>query len=374
MSNPKTRSAWMVNALLLTGFLSLVVWFVPKFMVSSLQQRIDAVNSLSFLPSKGSASTKQPVAVNFKERLELEKVRLDAEKARTDAENAARTTLVQALGGLFLFITATSTWLGLRETQKTRKLAEKKQDAESFAKAVEWMSKEDEFLNLGGIHYLRQLAQNDPESLWPAIDVLLAHIRRSAWNEDVTALISEEKYKQSASVFFNGSPAITILKQLLDRENFGFGKPPDKGDLVNFNIQRLNLTCTRLPMARLDHSVLLEIDLSVSNLSAADLSGSLLNRATLRGCNLQGTKFGEADLTGADFSGSNLQYCDLTKAILDEADLTGVVKGSLTWKQLLQAKSSGSTKLPAYLLAPDSPGRPKNFDLDRYNREGGWSN
>src|SRR6266508_5166273 len=80
-------------------------------------------------------------------------------------------------------------------------------------------------------------------------------------------------------------------------------------------------------------------DLRGADLTRADLFGADLTRATLKDADLVGTKLtGGANLTGADMSGANLRL------------VTG-----LTSRQLICARFSARTRLPAGVRPPNQP-------------------
>ena len=101
-------------------------------------------------------------------------------KEIAEIENSYRTTLIQALGGLFFFITASLTLRNIR-------LADDKQVAERFAKAVEMLGDTEKLdVRVGGIYSLEKISEDSTERYSPiVIDILASFIKRKSMSIEV---------------------------------------------------------------------------------------------------------------------------------------------------------------------------------------------
>jgi Right handed beta helix region len=131
----------------------LAVWKIPQWQLAPLKAKIQRErNSL------------QP-----QDRLKLE---YDARKL----ENDARTTLLQAVGGLALLI-------GLYFTAKTWRTTQEGQVTDRFTKAINQIGEggpEKLALRLGGIYALERIARESKRDYGPMMEILTAYVREHA--------------------------------------------------------------------------------------------------------------------------------------------------------------------------------------------------
>jgi Pentapeptide repeats (8 copies) len=166
------------------------------------------------------------------ERLQLEH---DARKL----ENDARTTLVQAFGGLALLI-------GFYFTAKTWRTTQEGQVTDRFTKAINQLGEagpEKLAIRLGGIYALERIAMDSERDHWPVMEILTAYIREHApWPSH-----------------YSPAPDIQAVLTVLGRRARTYGKGED---------QRLDLTRTDLRRANLARA-----HLEGAHLTSADLGG-----------------------------------------------------------------------------------------------------
>lgn len=234
------------------------------------------------------------------------------------AKNAARTTLIQGLGGAALLIGLLFTHRNLRITQaiaeQNREIAQRTlesnlevarqtltlslegQITERFTRAIEQLGKLDEpgkgsnlAMRLGGIYALERIAKESKKDHWPIIEILTAFIReQAAWK------IGDTPTQIRADV----QAALTVIgRRTKAHEEFD-------DDHQMFSESR-------------------RIDLHGTNLQGADLFGADLNGANLSQVNLAGARLLNTKLKFADLSDANLNDAKITESQLEDASLTG---------------------------------------------------
>lgn len=348
-----------VGGLTIAALVLLGLWKIPQRQVERIQQQIEALNA------QPKADTPQTIA--------------SLEKSKLDAENAARTVLVQVIGGLLVFATGYIGYLNYKTTQE-------KQVAERFSKAVEQLGSENIHVRLGGIYALEQIAKDAEEKYyWQVMETLTSYVRVKARRSPETTMEAEEdgSYVDTIYHFHDGqldenylgipklfSPSIPsdrvdiqVVLDVLSRRNHVYKKGKTRPlDLRETDLRGLvfrgNLRGVRFDKANLQGAYFLEgVDLQgavfrgtklqrailngvvcQNDFLGADLREALLDKtdffgATLKGTCMQsigatGAKFKEVDLsdvhlTKANLSGADLQKANLSDAILIDADLDG---------------------------------------------------
>jgi uncharacterized protein YjbI with pentapeptide repeats len=288
-------------------------------------------NNIDFLDGKiKTYEAKTTQASTVDERLKLEKDVLVLEKDKTIIQNGTYTTLVQALGGLILSITA---WVGYQNFR----VAEDKQVTERFSKSIEHLGNDKAIdIRLGGIYALEQIAIDSSKYHWTVVEILSAFVREKCSTDDkYTSSGNSEDNKVSADIQ-------AALNVLVRRK---FEQDP--------KVKKIDLRKVKLPKIEIQGANLIEADLTRANLIEADLT-----RANLSGANLSGADLSGANLSGADLSGANLRGANLTRANLRGADLTRAnLRGShLNEANLIRANLSGANLIEANLIRADLSG------------------
>ncbi len=326
--------------------LLLVFWSVQQNNVNSLARQItDLKQQIDTLSA----------TVSPKDKLALEKDRLTLEKDRVNAQNAIYSTLVQAVGGAFFFVTAYFTYRNVRAAEANVKAAEEKQVTERFSRAVEQLGNDNIHVRLGGIYALERIADDSDKDYWQVIEVLTAYVREKApypsikKNEGVAFRLKntepvEEQKKDIPPIPTDIQAVLTVLT----RRRYAFGK----GEKHLLDLDRTNLQGARLGGANLQ-----EANFQEANLQGAFLGGANLQKAFLWKANLQGAFLGGANLQKANLWEANLQEAFLWKAILKDVLHLNFVVG-LTREQINEIDQEKSNideaMLPDYLRTPES--------------------
>ncbi len=269
-------------SVLVIGALSLlaVIWRVQQVSVNDLGNKINRLQS-------NVEKLSEPK--DLLEKLKIEKDIVVIEKDRTTIQNGVYTTLVQALGGLILSVTA---YVGYRNL----KVAEDKQVTERFSKAIEHLGNDKIDIRLGGIYALEQIMGDSPKYHWTIVEIISAFIReRSPVTND------QDGENKMPGVDIKAAMSILARKKV-DND------PPRKSidlrraNLFGIELEKVaNLSQTNLERANLNGASLWEANLEGANLQEADLRKACLVRA-----NLKGVFLGQANLEAANLRGANL--------------------------------------------------------------------
>jgi hypothetical protein len=244
------------------------------------------------------------------------------------AQNEARSTLVNALAGLLLLVTAIFTWQQLitsREAQVT----------ERYTRAVELLGNPDLAVRVGAVHSLGRLAVDSPKDDRSIYTLLTAYIRNHspiemskpakadeseiwvAWHQRRMCELGHQDYGSLQKCAADVQAALDVLADHPDV--LSDGRP-----------LTLVLVDARLPGALCGHAQLARADLRgtvLDNLDCRTKDRPYTNfeRADFRGASLKKAQFGRANLRGA-----HLENTDLTGAELGRAELQGATYNSET--------------------------------------------
>jgi hypothetical protein len=290
-----------------------LLWKVQQDNVDSLQGKIE------HLQKKISNNLSKKEKLKIEERLKLEKDLLIIEKDTTTIQNSIYATLVQAIGGVILSITAYVGYKNfkigednLKIGQKNLKVAEDKQVTERFSKSIEHLGSDKIDIRLGGIYALEQIAIDSPKYHWTIVEIINAFIREKRPLDSV------------GRVSVDIQAALSVL-----------GRRKASQDPVgkNIDLRKVNLEGIEIPTA---------------NLQGANLQGANLQGANLQGVNLRHVDFGEDPSLYDPFLFKNpLDNLGITKVDLRDADLSTCE--NLTHNQLSNAITNENTQLPNYL-------------------------
>jgi len=267
------------------------------------------------------------------------------EKDKVGLQNGIYTTLVQALGGAFFFVTAYLTWRNVKAT-------EEKQVTERFSKAVEMLGSDKIEIRLGGIYALERIAKDSGKDYWIIVEILTGFVRehsKSRWEQEKTQL---EQVREAAHPPTDIQAILTVLKH----RTLSYGKGEEylpNLRLADFSwmilakstIKEMNLWGAKLQNSNLQESKLMGANLAQANLSGinlnlADLSDAILAGAILTGAEVKGAKLSRANLSGADLRGANLNGTDLSGADLHGANL----EGAIFWNAILYGAKLGASR------------------------------
>jgi Pentapeptide repeats (8 copies) len=339
----------------------LVLWWVPKRQVASLQN------------AKG----------------------VDA-KDVFKAENDARATLAQILGGFTVLIGVYFAWKNIKTTvenleltNRNLELTKEGQVTERFYKAIEQLGATNDKRNprnpkfelrrLGGVYALERIARDSEKDHWPIMEVLTAYVREnSAYVRDNekeprrTNLLAHGLYPNPINLHPLATDIQAILTVIRRRER-SYEKSGQNLDLHGADLHGADLQGANLQDAYLESANLRDAKLQGANLRGANLQFAVLKDAVLnaaRPCpitNLEGAHLERAELQGANLEGANLkranlQYAYLESANLRDAELQGANLDStslstthnLTQEQINSATGDENTGLPPGIVMPDS--------------------
>jgi hypothetical protein len=255
---------------------------------------------------------------------------------RLDLENKVRGTLLQGLGGAFLFLTAFFTYRQmanareqLDETRRHQRQQEEQDErgqiTERFSRAIEQLGEDGNLVaRLGGVYSLETIGRDDETMTRLVEEVLSAFIRqRAPWPPargqphadtptgelgrlrerlpDVAAALLALSRRQSGDDAFRDRLWPLDLSNV-DLRGADLAPPPlvepsgliVKGPARRSNLRRAFLAGTHLDGARLDGADLREADLRDANLRGASLADAYLERAVLAGTRLEGANLADA--------------------------------------------------------------------------------
>jgi hypothetical protein len=241
-------------------------------------------------------------------------------------ESDTRTTLVQTVGGLALFI-------GLYFTAKSWRTTQEGQITDRFTKAINQLGEagpEKLAIRLGGIYALERIARDSERDHWPIMEVLTAYVREKALRPPKNAQPLADDLSPMAPRLaeddqspWSSATDIRAILTVLKRRTWTFEKEEQVLDLS-------------------------EADLPVADLRGAHLEKARLLGAHLEGADLHGAHLKEANLTRATLKSANLMMADLQKATLEGANLIGAQ--NLKVEQLSTVKTLYVAQLDPPLL------------------------
>lgn len=254
-------------------------WYTQQQKVSYLQQQIDQ------LP-------------NDKDRVSLAKDRIVL-------ENAINGSLIQAVGGLLLFVTAFVSLQNLKATQRSVLVAEEKQVTERFTQAINQLGSDKIEIRLGGIYALERIARDSEKDSWTIMEVLTSFAQEK----------SPVEYLEEADQRFMN--AVKSTGRRITKDIQATATVIGRRKVNTHEDENVDLSETSLCGASLIGMNFSGAHLSYVDFSEADLNGANLNEADLNGANLIG-----ADLIGASLIRASLIRANLSKAYLYGADLS----------------------------------------------------
>jgi hypothetical protein len=245
---------------------------------------------------------------------------------RLKAESDARTTIVQALGGLGLLSGLYFTARTLRLNAQGLELNRAGQITERFTRAIDQLGQagDDKLApRLGGIYALERIARDSGEDHGPIMEVLTAFLREHArWQADTPPSSRLPADIQAAATVIGRRP-----QQRRQEEDALL-------DLREVDFRSVNLFGAHLEGADLGGAHLEGVNLGGAHLEGAFLVGAHLERAFLGGARLEAANLRDAHLEGASLIGAHLEWANLRDA------------HGITRTQLEQAITNDETALP----------------------------
>lgn len=355
--------------------------------LNSIKTRHHAIVILGFITT---------LVVIFVPRWQVSNSKL-TDKERIELENASRTTLVQALGGIFFFSTAYFSWRNLSAT-------EDKQITERFSKAVELLGNADIHVRLGAIYALERISKDSEKDYWQVMEILTAYLREKSPhlpkdNMQSASLVGSVKGNGQDSYLIptDIQAVLNVLTRRTKAYHKGEEHPFDlsRSDLRKANLRKVNFQEAILDKANLQEAYLFEANFQAAYFEKTNLQGVILTRANLQeaylqeanlekaylaGANLQeaflGANLKEAFLSEANLQEANLEKANLQKAIFWKANLKGayLLEANLQESDLLKANLQGANIQGANFqgaknLTPEQVKAAKNWDKAKYDLE-----
>ncbi|MEU5242617.1 pentapeptide repeat-containing protein [Streptomyces asoensis] len=316
-------------------------------------------------------------------------------QARATTVSGLRTALVALGAGLVavvgLFYTH-QTWQQTRSRDSDqRELTWEGQVTDRFSKAVEQIASDKPVEQLGGIYALERIMRDSAKDHATIVEVLGAFVREHAparYERQVHGRLSYARQRWQAAaargaVLLGGhaqpyvhlrptepvQAALTVLGRRPRDRDEPFELNLGMTNLGWANLVEAHLQQASLPLTHLEGAFLIKADLEGAHLEGAHLEGAHLIGAVLKEAHLPDADLKEAILVEADLPGAHLEKAHLTGAYLGGADLRGAhlagadltevqLAGAdlrevqdLTAEQLVSARPTPSTKLPAHLAA-----------------------
>lgn len=225
---------------------------------------------------------------------------------------------VDVVGKLAFGLTAYLAWQNLELLRHQKVIAEKKQLAERFSKAVEMLgAQQNPYLQTGGLYALERIALDHYEDYyWTVVEVLTAFIRGSS---PIIQNVTEQP-KADPEIH----TAFRILFQLLPRRT-------EEQEKLDVNLTKVNLSGIvltghgNLNKVYFNHTCFDKAFLNSVEMCEARCMGATFHKANLAGGRFHKTdftnvSFQDADLDGAHFKGTQFARADFTNASVYEAD------------------------------------------------------
>jgi hypothetical protein len=252
---------------------------------------------------------------------------------RLDLQNNVRATLLQGLGGAFLFLTAFFTYrqmatarAQLEETTRHQRQQEQHDErgqiTDRFSRAIDQLGEESNLVErLGGIYALETVARDSKAMTQLVEEVLCAFIRqRAPWPPAAGQPGADTPPEELGPLRLRLPDVASALLVLSRRESAD-------NDAVQAALWPLDLSGVDLRGADLAAPPMMDpTGLAVKG----PVRGSNLRHAFLAGSSLAGARLDGADLTRADLRDTDLRGASLADAHLEGAVLAGArLEGAL---------------------------------------------
>ncbi len=289
------------------------LWVIQQNNVNRLDAKIISLkNSIDLAEEESKKRNARDQSFTVEKKLSLEKDILLIEKDKATIQNGVYTTLVQALGGLILSITAYVGYCNFRIGEKNLKVTEDKQVTERFSKSIEHLGSEKIDIRLGGIYALEQIAIDSSKYHWTIMEILSAFVREKSKEVFLNKLKRIEEKKSSRKSEKVGEDIKAVLT-VINRRNL---KQDPQGKKID--LRKVNMACVGFQEA-----IISGVDLSLSDFSDANFSSTDFSKSDLANSNFRSSNFKNANFSDADLRNVNFAYADVSGANFSNADLSG---------------------------------------------------
>jgi uncharacterized protein YjbI with pentapeptide repeats len=251
---------------------------------------------------------------------------------RLELENAARSTLLQVLGGAFFFVTAYFTWRNFQ-------VSEGKEITGRLSKAVEMLSHEKTHIRLGGIHLLERIAKDSPEDNWVVMKILCSYIRLESSLRGDREAKAEPRIPEDIQAAFS-----VIVTRRISNDPPGFSNRMLDLRRVNLNgieIDHADLSYLKLDGSDLTNSSLLYVRFHKHLAGAVHEGEIILRNSDLRLADISETTITKIDLANSDLSEASFLNSNLWNVNLSKCKLWGT--NFKFYRNLTNVNLSGAT-------------------------------
>jgi len=255
----------------------------------------------------------------------------------------ARSSIVQALGGLALIVTLAVTISQVNETRKSAdnnlRLSRQGQASERFSRAVEQLGSNKVDVRLGGLFSLARIGIDAPENAEPAFRLVATYVGQhyevpkplpehgcQAKYDDVPVDVS------TALRFALIRLAPAVREQVPEKRLLGLrgtklsGIAIDNLGLPSFDLAGIRFKNALLQSANFADTNLTNAHFERACVGFASFNGATLVRAHFDAAQLKQADFRNADLTGASFRGARMKGAEFNRAALATAALSAAQK------------------------------------------------
>jgi hypothetical protein len=226
---------------------------------------------------------------------------------------SARTSVLQALGGLAVIVGAYAAWRRLVLNAEEVRVLHDGQLTDRFLRAVDQLGNNNIDVRVGGIFALARVARNSPEDANAVIATLSAFIRgHSPWPPESSSRFPDDIPTDTIWSLAAREPDVQIALTTL-------GKVSHALDGEWIRLQNTDLRAARLSEYNLDYALLVDSRLRGSRAWRVSLVGADLRRCDFRDAELRHADLRYASLFGADLRGAELEGAKLDGAEADES-------------------------------------------------------
>lgn len=251
------------------------IWFIPKIQVRSISLQDDPVR-------------------------------------KHELENELRKTIVQIAGGFSLIISLIFTWNQLNQTKN-------KDSSEQINKSISLMESKQEYVKIGAIYSMEQLATNNEDTIYLVTNILSSFLRGS-YQWKVSNILPEHKNEVTQAT-------LEVIAKLL------VSRPDIKIDLSNTDLRKVELQNEHFSNCTFIDTHFEESDLLKTKFDNSTMNGSVFDES-----NLSGVSFTGVDLSNASFRGAIFSETNFSGSILSH--VSGLKQSDIDMKKIIIDKNT----------------------------------
>ncbi|WP_216590276.1 pentapeptide repeat-containing protein [Streptomyces brasiliscabiei] len=274
-----------------------------------------------------------------------ETVRKLSGKEKADAINAARQTLLAAIGG-------TAVLGGLLFTARTYSLSKRGQVTERFSRSISLLAADSLEERLGAVYSLEHVLAESAQDHLAVVNLLANFIRNRTRPPSFPEEFPRPRSNGQPMPAFGVAPDSDIEAALRILAVRPKRPEPFRLDLRHVSLPGIYLRDFEFSsQPSLKSTLFTWADLRSASFQGMDLTNAIFTEADMRKCDLTRTKLDKAALSRVDLRRSRLSGATLVGAFLDGSDLRDCE--DLTPEQISGSWLDESTKLPSHLTADE---------------------